>query len=129
MISGIVVAKLTIVAPITYFGIPSISDNFDAASTNQSPPLQIRISPIKKRHINHIQPSCPISLSYVFFRYLYLLFLYALYIFIGFRSEFPRQMPHFSSYCFCFRCFQNFYFFADCVHLQIKGGTLISTFL
>lgn len=48
MISGIVVAKLTIVAPITYFGIPSISDNFDAASTNQSPPLQIRISPIKK---------------------------------------------------------------------------------
>ena len=48
MISGIVVAKLTIVAPITYFGIPSISDNFDAASTNQSPPLQIKISPIKK---------------------------------------------------------------------------------
>ena len=48
MISGIVVAKLTIVAPTTYFGIPRVSDIFDAASTNQSPPLHIRINPIKK---------------------------------------------------------------------------------
>ena len=67
MISGIVVAKLTIVAPTTYFGIPRVSDIFDAASTNQSPPLHIRSQSNKKTYKSYTQTSCLYHLTMSFF--------------------------------------------------------------
>ena len=47
-ISGSVVARLTMVAPTISFGTPLTSAMYDAASTNQSPPLTIRIIPPRK---------------------------------------------------------------------------------
>ena len=44
-ISGRVVPRLTMVAPTTISGIPSFLAIATAASTNRSPPRQIRISP------------------------------------------------------------------------------------
>ena len=45
--SGIVVAKLTTVAPMMNFGIPDISASQLAASTKKSPPLTINTSPTR----------------------------------------------------------------------------------
>ena len=44
-ISGIVVAKLTTVAPIMNFGMPDASAIHVAASTKKSPPLMMHTSP------------------------------------------------------------------------------------
>ena len=48
IISGMVVATLTIVAPTISFGIPLTSAIQDAASTNQPPPWMMRIMPAIK---------------------------------------------------------------------------------
>ena len=46
--SGSVVARLTMVAPTTSFGMPLISAIQEAASTKKSPPLTIRMMPARK---------------------------------------------------------------------------------
>ncbi len=62
IISGSVVAIETIVAPITNFGTPATSAIQLAESTNQSPPLIIKIRPIKnKPYINTVSIIYPPS--------------------------------------------------------------------
>ena len=52
-ISGRVVAKLTMVAPMMNLGMPDASAIQLAASTNRSPPLMMQISPAAKKRTIH----------------------------------------------------------------------------
>lgn len=55
-ISGIVVATLTIVAPMIKVGMPDTSAIQLAASTNQSPPLTTKMMPSASRMIYAAMP-------------------------------------------------------------------------